>query len=361
MSIPKSALLLGSAGVIALNRGVHLGVDALDMQPRVVGGTPVESADKFPYYARLDAEGQFICGASLVSPEWVLTAAHCVEEALGLPLDNSAFSVSVGATEQTNSGESFGVSGIWKHPKWNPDTGLQWDMALIRLDGVSSAETVELNSLFNFPDSDDLLTIIGMGRVEENGPLPGKLLEAAVDFIKHDECKSDFPFWLSWMVDEDAMLCAQGGEDGSPTDACQGDSGSPLLIAGTNIQVGVVSWGRGCGSKAWYDWDGSPGVFSRVSSAGRWIRETVCNNAVGVTPPDAFCTISVEDSKEDDEGTDQQPSSSCEDLGASFTDGGTPRTCEWLGDGWIRSFWTCMWNSEAKSTCPETCGGVCPE
>jgi secreted trypsin-like serine protease len=344
--------LLGASAAFVLSRGG----DALEIQPRVVGGSPAES-DKFPFYARIDAEGQFICGGSLVSPEWVLTAAHCVEEALGLPSEKSAFSLSVGATKQINSGNPFGVSGIWKHPKWNANTGLQWDMALIRLDDVSSADAVELNSLFNFPDSGDQLTVIGMGRVEENGPLPGQLLEAAVDFIEHEECKSDFPFWLSWMVDEDAMLCAQGGEDGSPTDACQGDSGGPLMIEGTNIQVGVVSWGRGCGSKAWYDWDGSPGVFARVSAASQWIRETICSNAIKVTPPVDFCAaVFEEDSKED-----QLPSSSCEDPTDTFPDGGNTRTCDWLGDGWFRSSWICMWNIQAKEACPETCGGYCPE
>jgi len=351
MNFASVPMLLTAAFAAALQHTVtaseQQASDILDIiQPRVVGGQPVESADAYPFYSRIDANGQFICGGSLVWPDYVLTAAHCVEEALGLPQANTGFSVAVGATEQSGTGESFGIIEKWKHPKWDPDSGLQWDLALIKLDDISNAVPAELNDMFTFPTSGDDLTVIGMGLEYENGSLPGQLLEAAVQFIDHDECKSDFPFWLSWMVTEENMICSQGETEEGKTDACQGDSGGPLIISGTNTQVGVVSWGRGCGSNAWYDWDGSPGVYARVSSANAWIKETICTNSA-VTPPNDFCRV--------------KEIVPCEEPTNSFMNSGVERTCEWLGGSWFRRSWTCKTNGVAKDACPETCGGYCPK
>ena len=76
-----------------------------------------------------------------------------------------------------------------------------------------------------------------------------------------------------------SMLCAMDfGKD-----LCQGDSGGPLMLKssqGADVQVGVVSWGFGCAQKDF------PGLYSHVSSAYDWIRETTCRRSV--SPPADF-------------------------------------------------------------------------
>lgn len=75
------------------------------------------------------------------------------------------------------------------------------------------------------------------------------------------------------------MSCAKDARQ----DACQGDSGGPLVVRGSagdgsdDVQVGVVSWGIGCASASF------PGVYSRVSSVYKWIRDEVCNRSAA--PP----------------------------------------------------------------------------
>ena len=95
---------------------------------------------------------------------------------------------------------------------------------------------------------------------------PRKLHEVEVDWIDTKSCAAAFEAVGGDIADTE--LCAM--RHGTRKDSCQGDSGGPLVVPSSDgfIQVGVVSWGRGCGSSL-------PGVYSRVAAFSDWIADTM--------------------------------------------------------------------------------------
>uniref|UniRef100_A0A8C5KMT5 Tryptase gamma 1 n=1 Tax=Jaculus jaculus TaxID=51337 RepID=A0A8C5KMT5_JACJA len=109
--------------------------------------------------------------------------------------------------------------------------------------------------------------VTGWGYTREGEPLrpPYKLQEAEVSVVDTQTCSQAYASPNGSRIQPD-MLCAQG-----PGDACQDDSGGPLVcqVAGTWLQAGVVSWGEGCGRPD------RPGVYTRVPAYVNWIRHHV--------------------------------------------------------------------------------------
>lgn len=222
--------------------------------PEIVGGGQA-GAQEFPYHADLTIGAADRCGGALVRPRWVLTSAHCVDFGVA-PGD---IEVVIGRADRTmrNAGVHRSVVAIRLHPDFDPYRKVN-DVALLRLDrAVTTVTPVALvaSAERHLWEPGDNATVIGFGRTCEDCATSSVLREVVVPIVSDGAMERSA---YGWSFDRVTMLGA-GPMDGG-RDACQGDSGSPLLArTGTGPRVvGVVSWGEGCARS------GYPGIYSRV-------------------------------------------------------------------------------------------------
>lgn len=272
--IPRLSLL---GAFLFLLTGIAL-ADAPEQ--RIVGGQEADPGE-WPWQVALVQKGEDpyfgqFCGGTLIAASWVLTAAHCVENAIASELD-----VIAGIHDLRNPDPDYrrvAVSGITVHPDWDSDT-YNNDLALLKLatavparpaNGavlpIAYANLVPANV---GPLSGATATVTGWGnRAAQPDPggsdFPDRLHEVQVPVITNAECQGAYS-----SITEN-MICAGLPEGGK--DSCQGDSGGPLVVPASGNswqQAGIVSFGEGCAKP------GKPGVYTRVSRYIGWITSTI--------------------------------------------------------------------------------------
>lgn len=244
---------------------------------KIVGGNDMAISEAPWQVAIIDRQaannraGQF-CGGSLISAEWIVTAAHCVDygSSVARPSD---IGIQVGnATLSTSSLSVRAVSTIHIHPNY-VSSGNNHDVALIQLSSpVSFSSNVAALSLYRSVVAHNTAALITgwgqTGMTDDYGTVYGSrfptTLQGTTVTVSNDTCFNAAPVGFN----PETMLCA--GTQNWMNDTCQGDSGGPLAInvSGNNYLAGITSWGYGC---AWY----SPGIYTKVSNYVAWIESIV--------------------------------------------------------------------------------------
>ncbi|EAW64785.1 hCG2041452 [Homo sapiens] len=244
---------------------------------RMIGGLPAPNK-KWPWQVSLQTSNIHHCGGSLIDRRWVLTAAHCVFRGCGWE-GGRWLLAGIGRWDQA-----------WKHlediifPSNFDFATLTSDIALALLAySVNYSSHIQPaclpEKLFEVEAGTECW-VTGWGQVSESvsGPMPLVLQETELNIMRHEKCcemLKNKNISKSKMVTR-GTVC---GYNDQGKDACQGDSGGPLVceLNGTWVQVGIVSWGIGCGRK------GYPGVYTEVSFYKKWIidhlRQASCLNS----------------------------------------------------------------------------------
>lgn len=229
---------------------------------KIVGGKISDPKD-WRWMAALMKNQKHYCGGVLISENFVLTAAHCLEG-----YKESDINIRLGEFDfkRDDDGlpEDFAVTSIIRHTQFDPFT-YRNDIALCKLD--RPATTTEYAHPICLPnpniDYTGLVGIVaGWGTMSYGGVSSDVLRQVSLPIWNNTECDNKFSQAITRHY-----LCAgvRQGKD----DACQGDSGGPLMVEGRNnrwMVIGIVSWGVRCADP------GYPGVYTRVTEYLEWLK-----------------------------------------------------------------------------------------
>ncbi|XP_063892673.1 trypsin-like [Helicoverpa armigera] len=227
-----------------------------ELSGQIIGGRPT-SVNRHPYQVSMVLNGNSFCGGFIISRDYVLTAAHCVQNT-----SPNAIRLRVGSTRRDTGGRIVRVTNVTVHPQYGRPQ-FDNDIAALRL-----ARPLNFNANIRpirLPQPRQAvplvrLTVTGWGLTAVGGRrIPRNMMEANVPVVPHWLCRLSYGESLT-----NNMFCGGHFLIGGVS-SCQGDSGGPAVFR--NTAFGVVSFARGCALPL------SPTVFTNIASLRTWITD----------------------------------------------------------------------------------------
>ncbi|XP_058519419.1 ovochymase-2 isoform X2 [Ochotona princeps] len=248
---------------------------------RIVGGSQVEKGS-YPWQVSLKQGQKHICGGTIISSQWVITAAHCITSRnIGANLNVTAGEHDLSQKEPEE--QTFRIKTVIIHPHFSTGKPMDYDIALLKMAGTFQFGQFVGPLCLPKPgkrfETGLVCTTAGWGRLTEDGVFSQVLQEVKLPILSQEKCVAAL-LTLKRPFSGKTFLCTGFPEGGR--DACQGDSGGSLMCQsnrGIWTMAGVTSWGLGCGrgwrNNALENKQGSPGIFTDLSKVLPWIYEHI--------------------------------------------------------------------------------------
>lgn len=236
---------------------------------RIVNGRN-STRGQFPHQTlllmTLEGNRSSICGGSLISDRWVLTAAHCVDSAISV-------NVHLGALNTFDFDEpgriNVNTTVFFTHPAWFP-AFLVNDIALVQLpEPITFTEQIQPIQLPTTREWFHDIPVVASGFGVTNttaARVPSIMQWANMRTINNFQCARAFGDIAGILALRRSVICVVGDNQES---GCFGDSGGPIITQ-ENVLIGVASFVSPNGCHL-----GFPTAYVRVTQYLDWIQESI--------------------------------------------------------------------------------------